>query len=327
MTHAAWLIDLSWLFELSQGCFVHLTRNQRTVRSFQFALAFRIKCSRMSLNKYAFYTSRKLLETAWSACFEVKNHENYFANEFWLTTNKTPAVESINMVPHWLPISRWPPPAVVSRHKPQLRIKSHKWLANQNREDAESDFYLNVTPSAWMRQIGKDSRVVQGQFGTVPNQTNSTDYIMVGQKGHFRSIVWRKHLTEDNATRLSWIEWIIRVLLNEGLSLLSHLSFFSNIKRSLLRVQVRIGQFKSRSNMFWHFWSCSIKFETISEFFQTLYAPKNWLIAFKNLKIFWKSRTDKFLDFGFLNFEWKRFSDDDMFDCFLNKNFAAFNQN
>ena len=155
------------------------TRNKRTVRSFQCALTFRIKCSRMSLNKYAFYTSRKLLETAWSACFEVTNHENYFANEFWLTTNKTPAVESINMVSHWLPISRWPPPAVVSRHKPQLRINSHKWLANQNREDAESDFDLNVTLSAWMRQIGMDSRVVQGQIEAISNPTHSTECVMV----------------------------------------------------------------------------------------------------------------------------------------------------
>ena len=263
-------------------------RNQRTVRSFQFALAFRIKCSRMSLNKYAFYTSRKLLETAWSACFEVTNHENYFANEFWLTTNKTPAVESINMVPHWLPISRWPPPAVVSRHKPQLRINSHKWLANQNREDAESDFYLNVTLSAWMRRIGTDSRVVQGQIEAISNPTYSIKCEMVMESvknfhfGHFGSIVWRKQLTEDNNTHLSWIEWIIRVLLNEGLSLLSHLSFFSNIKRSLLRVQVRIGQFKVA---FEYVLTFLVLFDQVwnnFRFFQTIHALQNWLIVFKN---------------------------------------------
>ena len=130
----------------------------------------------MSLNKYAFYTPRKLLETAWSACFEVKNHENKFANEFWLTTNKTPAVESINTVSLFPPIASWPRD---SRYKPQLRINSHKWLANQNREDAESDFYLNVTLSAWMRRIGTDSRVVQGQIETFPNPTYSIECVMV----------------------------------------------------------------------------------------------------------------------------------------------------
>ena len=133
MIYTTWLMHLKF----NGGCTYHVTnanKDQRAAGSFQCALTFRIKCSRMSLNKYAFYTPRKLLETAWSACFEVKNHENKFANEFWLTTNKTPAVESINTVSLFPPIASWPRD---SRYKPQLRIKSHKRLANQIEEAAE----------------------------------------------------------------------------------------------------------------------------------------------------------------------------------------------